>query len=537
MANRLVVCFAGAVLAALVASSVHAQTCPTCVPLTDLGPGLYLGAHEGGLYTGGVNTPPPAHLDAAMSIASATITPRNASGAPDPDGLIVMLSIGMSNTSQEFGAFERDEDRNPLRNGRVVLLNAAVGGQSAEVIKDPAAAYWGIVDDRLAAIGATREQVQVVWLKQANGNPQTTAFPAHAQQLQSDLGDIVRVIKGRFENAALCYLSSRSYGGYSTNPLRWEPLSYETGFGVKWLIEAQISGDPSLNYNPGAGPVVAPLLLWGAYIWANGAAPRDDGFFLLEQDYQGDGIHPSPSGEQKISALLTAFFDADPTAAPWWPAQTGGARIVHVDAEADATTDAAQPSAPLGGLASLRARGDPSARAYLRFDLAQIPGAQRGPIDYAKLSLHAGPSGRTRLASLSDTAWDEATITHNNRPAVDGAQLAEIPLASRTWAADVTPAVVNAGGGKHSLAIDSLHPDPAREIVFRGRESGEPPRLVLSVRPCPGDLDFSGVVNGADLGVVLGAWGTANIGADLNADGVVNGADLGLLLGDWGVCP
>jgi hypothetical protein len=57
-----------------------------------------------------------------------------------------------------------------------------------------------------------------------------------------------------------------------------------------------------------------------------------------------------------------------------------------------------------------------------------------------------------------------------------------------------------------------------------------------------GDLNLDGVVNGADLGLVLGAWGACpgdvpGCLGDLNVDGVVNGADLGLLLGAWGACP
>ncbi|MBL9141443.1 MAG: hypothetical protein JNK53_06205 [Phycisphaerae bacterium] len=47
------------------------------------------------------------------------------------------------------------------------------------------------------------------------------------------------------------------------------------------------------------------------------------------------------------------------------------------------------------------------------------------------------------------------------------------------------------------------------------------------------DLNGDGVVNGADLGILLGAWNTADPAADLNDDGVVNGADLGLLLAGW----
>jgi hypothetical protein len=48
-----------------------------------------------------------------------------------------------------------------------------------------------------------------------------------------------------------------------------------------------------------------------------------------------------------------------------------------------------------------------------------------------------------------------------------------------------------------------------------------------------GDLNRDGLVNGADLGILLGQWGGAGNG-DLDGDGEVNGADLGLLLGVWG---
>ena len=53
---------------------------------------------------------------------------------------------------------------------------------------------------------------------------------------------------------------------------------------------------------------------------------------------------------------------------------------------------------------------------------------------------------------------------------------------------------------------------------------------------CIGDLDASGTVDGADLAILLGAWGNAGGVADLNADGSVDGADLAILLGAWGIC-
>jgi hypothetical protein len=48
-----------------------------------------------------------------------------------------------------------------------------------------------------------------------------------------------------------------------------------------------------------------------------------------------------------------------------------------------------------------------------------------------------------------------------------------------------------------------------------------------------GDLNGDNRVDGADLGLLLGAWGTNQPCSDLDRDGVVNGADLGLLLGNW----
>ncbi|MFO0873015.1 MAG: hypothetical protein U0575_03470 [Phycisphaerales bacterium] len=51
---------------------------------------------------------------------------------------------------------------------------------------------------------------------------------------------------------------------------------------------------------------------------------------------------------------------------------------------------------------------------------------------------------------------------------------------------------------------------------------------------CPGDFDGNGVIDGADLGVLLSGWGQP--GTDLTGDGTTNGADLGVLLAAWGPC-
>jgi hypothetical protein len=61
----------------------------------------------------------------------------------------------------------------------------------------------------------------------------------------------------------------------------------------------------------------------------------------------------------------------------------------------------------------------------------------------------------------------------------------------------------------------------------------------VSCDPCVGDVNFDGIVNGADISVLLGFWGLNGkpVAADINQDGQVDGTDLANVLGSWGECP
>ena len=59
--------------------------------------------------------------------------------------------------------------------------------------------------------------------------------------------------------------------------------------------------------------------------------------------------------------------------------------------------------------------------------------------------------------------------------------------------------------------------------------------LASAVLPCVGDFTNNRIVDGQDLGVLLGGWG-GSVTGDLDGDGNVGGSDLGILLGNWGPC-
>jgi precorrin-6B methylase 2 len=289
-------------------------------PLTELGTAQYQG-FPGGLYPNGQNRRPAAHEAAGAALAE-KVRPLDADGKPNPAGKIVLLSVGMSNTTQEFSAFQARAGADPEKNPLVVLVDGAQGGMTAAAIRDPddnrsGTKFWTTVDQRLRAAGVSRAQVQAAWVKEADAGP-TQGFPRYAQTLQKELAQVVRLLHTRFPNLKLVYLSSRIYGGYAQTRLNPEPYAYESGFSVKWLIEQQLKGDPELNYDPNKGPVQAPWLSWGPYLWANGMTPRADGLTYAESDFAGDGTHPAQGGRRKVAEQLLQFFKTDTTTKPWF---------------------------------------------------------------------------------------------------------------------------------------------------------------------------------------------------------------------------
>ena len=403
--------------------------------LSDMVGQFYLTNYPGGLYgsTYG-NQDPTQHINDGVAAAN-NIHPRLTSGAVDnTNGWIIFLSIGMSNCTIDFcggssflygdlnqpqatccpnptsagyvGSYNQSDSfmgqgYGAAINPRVALFDGAKGQQTFDKW-DPAGYYGqpGVtcpftdppdqVDpycnlDRVKGLlgtnGFSENQVQAVWIDDANASPACSLGPTNgASQFCPDnnnrnpdtwdafvaeryLGNIVRALYLRYPYLQQIFISSRNYGGYANTIaacLSPEPFAFEYGISVQRLVLAQIyqaANNGASNGDPYAGnlyyvrnghlklgqPVPAATWIdWGPYTWANGDNPRSDNQLVwcndpggavqnlcqFKEDFrngnqqtQGDLTHPSTQGEHKTGNLLLTFMQNNQaTFTRWfWP--------------------------------------------------------------------------------------------------------------------------------------------------------------------------------------------------------------------------
>ncbi|MCA9285477.1 MAG: hypothetical protein KDA22_09695 [Phycisphaerales bacterium] len=174
---------------------------------------------------------------------------------------------------------------------------------------------------------------------------------------------------------------------------------------------------------------------------------------------------------------------------------------------------------------------DPNTIAYQPLAFFYYGGSNPPPLptvtfDTNTFTATPGPGGLTHYSlDLATPFTLEANTPENVRWFIGVIGLSNQYSAAWKWArgtgaSNKTARWIHGGGG------------PVFQVLGEGRA------LVVGddSPPCPGDLNGDAVVDGADLGVLLGQWGSDG-SADLDGNGVVDGADLGNLLGAWGGCP
>jgi glucose/arabinose dehydrogenase len=87
-------------------------------------------------------------------------------------------------------------------------------------------------------------------------------------------------------------------------------------------------------------------------------------------------------------------------------------------------------------------------------------------------------------------------------------------------------------GGLFYAGASAFAQDAQGELYILNYGSGQVIKLVPAF--AIGDLNADGQVDTADLGILIGAFGTNDNAADINADCIVDTADLGILIGNFG---
>lgn len=159
-----------------------------------------------------------------------------------------------------------------------------------------------------------------------------------------------------------------------------------------------------------------------------------------------------------------------------------------------------------------------SDRAASTFSIGRGAGATISAIGFKDINHHSGEPYSTEdwESTLASSSVNWSTQSHAANPNANALR----------W------------GTLYNFRFDAASPPVAMTATLGLFTPGSPDSITFealgpaAVCASVADLDCSGAVDGADLGLLLGAWGTS--GADLNGDELTDGADLGVMLGAWG---
>ncbi len=183
-----------------------------------------------------------------------------------------------------------------------------------------------------------------------------------------------------------------------------------------------------------------------------------------------NGASPSP----------TSTFTSTPTAGSTSTPIPGGITYTFVPA-ADAYIYQSTPDTNYGSATTLQVDNSPIKNFLLKFTLSGLSGRI---ITSAKLRLYAvDPSDRGGdFYRVSDTTWQEGTVTWNNAPPANTTLLASLgSVSTNTWyEVDVTSLIT--GDGTYSLRVSSTSSNGAD---FSSKEGTNPPQLVIQTQNPP----------------------------------------------------
>ena len=309
---------------------------------------------------------------------------------------------------------------------------------------------------------------------------------------------------------------------------------------VRIIGNTSIAGDHTLEWS---GYVLDRRVATGTLsstnvrVWSEQDGLIEDkalGFLSSEGEWRHfgatNGVQCSPGNTHLLTSGAVA-----PTKTHIAMVRSGSIQTLYVNGVGVAS----QPTCgnPLNGSSSNHAIG---AFVYVGFP-SVFNGAAPVAVDWLRISNVARYEGDFTSPDQSEIASDEQTqllvtfegdhpwtdLSPTNASLLPGAQVpgGTIPMISTDCDGSGVPDQVEIADGILGDANGNWIPDCC--------EAGTP------CDPCVGDVNFDGIVNGADISVLLGFWGLNGkpVAADINNDGQVDGADLAQMLGSWGECP
>jgi len=155
-------------------------------------------------------------------------------------------------------------------------------------------------------------------------------------------------------------------------------------------------------------------------------------------------------------------------------------------------------------------------------NISTLGGSFAGPLDMGpySLALYFPPVSFGNGATMADFAqWspdgvDDTTADERSDEAVNGGVWTD----QSAWISTNTDTLI--------IRLK----DGSGGLILHGPDDYEvegPPGIT-------GDINGDGVVDTADLGILIGAFGSSDPASDLNGDMVVDTADLGILIGNFG---
>jgi len=183
-------------------------------------------------------------------------------------------------------------------------------------------------------------------------------------------------------------------------------------------------------------------------------------------------LQPTPTPTYTSTPTATQTPTVTPTAT-----QTPMISILTFTPVEDAYVASGSPTTNYGSATTLQVDNSPIKHFLIKFNVSGLNGKQ---ISSAKLRLYnvdAASKGGDFYA-VSDTAWQEETITWNNAPAALTNLLASLgSVSANNWyEIDITSLIT--GDGTYSLRISSTSSDGAD---YSSKEGTNPPQLVITV--------------------------------------------------------